>query len=153
MQDTAGEAGTNSQVMYSYGPPHMAEQKQEDQHEHAFSNYMRIRDVVQKTCQRRWTKGKSGERGQGYPFYQNDMMMMMMIMIFTNPFAGVGYDKRSIFKRSLTGLNLEFSFSSCLIKAEEHSLSYYLPIAGGRIIGFIPFPRVISAMGNAVSLV
>ena len=28
-------------------------------------------------------------------------------------------------------------------EAEEPSLSYYLPIAGGRIIGFIPFPRVL----------
>ena len=28
-------------------------------------------------------------------------------------------------------------------KTEEPSLSYYLPIAGGRIIGFIPFPRVL----------
>ena len=27
--------------------------------------------------------------------------------------------------------------------AEEPSLSYYLPIAGGRITGFIPFPRVL----------
>ena len=27
--------------------------------------------------------------------------------------------------------------------AEEPSLSHYLPIAGGRIIGFIPFPRVL----------
>ena len=38
----------------------------------------------------------------------------------------------------------EFSFSltSCLTNAEEPSLPYYLPIAGGRIIGFIPFPRV-----------
>ena len=27
--------------------------------------------------------------------------------------------------------------------AEEHSLPYYLLIAGGRIIGFIPFPRVL----------
>ena len=27
--------------------------------------------------------------------------------------------------------------------AEEPSLSYYLPIAGGRIIGFIAFPRVL----------
>ena len=27
--------------------------------------------------------------------------------------------------------------------AEEPSLSYYLPIAGGRLIGFIPFPRVL----------
>ena len=49
--------------MYSYGPTHV--QKQDDQHEHTFSNYVRIRDVVQKTCLRRWTIGKSGERGSG----------------------------------------------------------------------------------------
>ena len=65
MQDTAGEAGTNSEVMYSYGPPHMAVQKQDDQHKHTFSNYVRIRDVVQKTCLRRWTIGKNGERRSG----------------------------------------------------------------------------------------
>ena len=49
------------------------------------------------------------------------------------------------FKWSLTGLNSEFSFSysSCLSKAEEPSLPYYLPIAGGRIIGFISFPRIL----------
>ena len=66
-------------------------------------------------------------------------------ILFTNPSARAGYDTRSIFKRSLTGLNSEFSFSltSCLTKAEEPSLSYYLPITGGRIIGFIPFPRVL----------
>ena len=29
-----------------YGPPHMAVQKQDDQHEHTFSSYVRIRDVV-----------------------------------------------------------------------------------------------------------
>ena len=65
-------------------------------------------------------------------------------VLFTNPSAQAGYDTRSIFKRSLTGLNSEFSFSqtSCLTKAEEPSPSYYLPIAGGRIRGFIPFPRV-----------
>ena len=38
MQDTAGEAGTSSYVMYSYGPPHMAKQKQDDQHEHTYSS-------------------------------------------------------------------------------------------------------------------
>ena len=65
MQDTAGEAGTSSKVMYSCGPPHMAVQKQDDQHEHIFSNYVRIRDVVQKTCQRRWTIGKNGESRSG----------------------------------------------------------------------------------------
>ena len=35
--------------MYSYGPPHMAEQKQDDQLEHTFSSYVRIRDVALKT--------------------------------------------------------------------------------------------------------
>ena len=42
------------------------------------------------------------------------------------PSARVVYDTRSIFKRSLTGLNSEFSFSktSCLTKAEEPSLPY-----------------------------
>ena len=57
------------------------------------------------------------------------------------PSARAGYDTRSIFKRSLAGLNSEFSFSltSCLTKAEEPSLPNYLPIAEGRIIGFIPF--------------
>ena len=66
-------------------------------------------------------------------------------IIFTNPSARAGYDTRSIFKRSLTGLNSEYSFSLtiCLTKDEEPSLSYYLPIAGGRIIGFIAFPRVL----------
>ena len=67
------------------------------------------------------------------------------LFIFTNPSVRAGYDTRSIFKRNLTSFNSEFSFSetSCLPKAEELSLSYYLPIAGGRIIGFIPFSRVI----------
>ena len=53
IQDTAGEAGTSSLVMYSFGPPHMAGQKQEDQNEHTYSSHVRIRDVALKTCQRR----------------------------------------------------------------------------------------------------
>ena len=46
-------------------PPHMAGQKQDDQLEHTYSSYVRIRDVALKTCQRRWTIGRSGERGSG----------------------------------------------------------------------------------------
>ena len=46
MQDTAGEARTSSEVMYSYGPPHMAEQKQDDQLKHTYSSYVRIWDVA-----------------------------------------------------------------------------------------------------------
>ena len=45
------------------------------------------------------------------------------------------YEKIYIFTNS--------SQISCLTKAEEISLPYYLPIAGERIIVFIPFPRVL----------
>ena len=51
--------------MYSNGPPHMAKQKQDDQLEHTFNSFVRIRDVALKTCQRRWMIGRSGERGSG----------------------------------------------------------------------------------------
>ena len=64
-QDTAGEARTNSSVMYSYGPPHMAKQKQDDQLENTYSSYLRIRDVALNTCQKRWMIGRSRERGSG----------------------------------------------------------------------------------------
>ena len=36
---------------------------------------------------------------------------IVFVILFTNPSARAGYDTRSIFKRSLTGLNSEFSFS------------------------------------------
>ena len=35
------------------GPPHMAEQKQDNQLEHTYSSYVRIWDVALKTCLRR----------------------------------------------------------------------------------------------------
>ena len=53
MQDTAGEAGTSSYEMYSYGPPHTAGPKQDDQLEHKYSSYVRIRDVALRAYQRR----------------------------------------------------------------------------------------------------
>ena len=49
----------------SYGPPHMAEQKQDDQLEITYRNYVRTQDVTLKTCRRRWMIGRSGERGSG----------------------------------------------------------------------------------------
>ena len=51
--------------MYSYGPPHMAKQKQDDQLEHTYSSYVRIQDVTLKTCQKQWMIGRSGEWGSG----------------------------------------------------------------------------------------
>ena len=51
--------------MYSCEPPHMDVQKQDDQHELTYSNYVRTQDVKLKTCRRRWMIGRSGERGSG----------------------------------------------------------------------------------------
>ena len=68
------------------------------------------------------------------------------LYVFTNLSTQAGFDTGSLFKQSLTSFNSEFSFSKtdCLAKTEEPSLPYHLPIAGGRIIGFIPFPRVLA---------
>ena len=65
MQDTAGEAGTRSYLMYSHGPSHIAEQKQDSLLEHTYSSSVTIWDVALKTCQNGRTIGKRGERGSG----------------------------------------------------------------------------------------
>ena len=46
-------------------------------------------------------------------------------------------------RSTLNRTKFSISYTTCLTKPEEPSLPYYLPIAGGRIIGFIPFPRVL----------
>ena len=51
--------------MYSYGPPHMVEQKQDGQLEHTYSSSVRIQDRALRTCPGWWTIGRSGERGSG----------------------------------------------------------------------------------------
>ena len=66
-------------------------------------------------------------------------MCKLTLPYLPSPPLGQDMTQSQFFKRSLTGFNSEYSFT----KAEEPSLSYYLPIAGGRIIGFIPFPRVL----------
>ena len=80
MQDTAGETGTSSEVMFSYGPPRMADQKPGDQLEPTYSSSVRIRDVALRACQKRWTIGRSGESGSGISVLvagQDDEMMIL----------------------------------------------------------------------------
>ena len=50
-----------------------------------------------------------------------NLSLLPLAIIFTNPSTQEGYDTRSIFKWSLTGLNSEYFFSStsCLTKAED----------------------------------
>ena len=51
--------------MYSCGPIHTDEQRQDDQLEHTYSSSVLIQDVVQKNCLKQWTIEKGGEKGSG----------------------------------------------------------------------------------------
>ena len=102
----AGEARTNSSVMYSYGPPPMAKQKQDDQLEHTYSSYVRIRDVTLKTCQKRWMIGRSGERGSGISVLavrhdddDDEEFILTTIPANTNNLTTLLYDHRLNHKR------------------------------------------------------
>ena len=56
------------------------------------------------------------------------------------------------FKRSLTGwIQFSFSKAGCHTKVKEPNLSYYLLVAGGRITGFLSFPRILGKMQTASS--
>ena len=46
-----------------------------------------------------------------WPYIQMGYAQHRIMILFTNPSARVGYDTRSIFKQSLTGLKSEFSFT------------------------------------------
>ena len=56
---------SSSKVMYSYGPFHIAEQKQGNQLEPTYCSSVRFRSVVLRTCRKRWTIGKGGQRESG----------------------------------------------------------------------------------------
>ena len=53
----------HSSVMYSCGPLHMNEQRQDDQLEPTYSSSVPIQDVALKTCLKQWAIERGGERG------------------------------------------------------------------------------------------
>ena len=65
------------------------------------------------------------------------------LCIYPTPLPWAVYDTRSIFRLSITSLNLKFSFSMtcCLSIAQPPSLPYYLPVIGESADGFMFFPR------------
>ena len=74
------------------------------------------------------------------------MYVCMYVFTYPPPWAECG--TRSDFKRNTTGLNSVFSFSlvGCHTKIKEPNLLSYWLIAGGRIVGFMPFLRVLSLL-------
>ena len=69
----------------------------------------------------------------------------LIYIYIPNPSTHAENDTRSIFKWSLKGLILMFSFSQtrCYTKVKDYSLPYYFSITGNRKLGFILFPRVL----------
>ena len=69
-----------------------------------------------------------------------------IVCIFTQPLnMSRIWHKVNFFKQSLTGFNSKFSFSKtgCHTKVKGPSLCYNFPIVGERIVGCIPFPRIL----------
>ena len=75
----------------------------------------------------------------------------VIMYVFTSPSTRAGCDTMLIFKQSLKGLESELFFSyTCLTKAKEIGLSYYLPI-GKELDSYLS--QKISDMWNAFSLI
>ena len=86
--------------------------------------------------------------------YGKDTSKADAYIIFTNPTARAGYDTRSVFKRSLTGLNSEFPSPSLVALPRLKYQSALLFTHSRRENNWIhTFPKGISAMWNAISLV
>ena len=102
---------------------HMAVQKPDGQHEHTFSNYVRIQDFVLNTCLRRWTIGKSGERGSGISVLpaehdEDDIYFSYCISINLSIYTS----------QSVLSLSLSYSLSPSLPPSLSPSLSLYIYI-------------------------
>ena len=65
MRDTAGEARTNSQVMFFYGPFNMDMAVLANSQELIYISSVQTQNVVWKTCQEQWMIGTDGEKESG----------------------------------------------------------------------------------------
>ena len=132
--------------MYSYGPPHMAVQKQDDQHEHTFSSYVRIRDVVLKTYLGRWTIGRSGERGSGISvlparYDDDDDDYTKCLIESAIPFFGLLH-----FRLIMLSLNQGSNYCHFLIFGmTQHEIEYLSP---GLLVNTLPTVLWSEALGN-----
>ena len=58
--------------------------------------------------------------------------------------AGGDYSEGDFSIKVLIRKKYENLFNDPHTKVKERSLSYYLPIPGGKIVGYIPFPRLVT---------
>ena len=124
--------------MYSYGSPHMAAQKRDDQLERTFSSYVRIQDVVLKTYLGRWTIGRSGERGSGISVlparYDDDddegFLLLLLILLLVAGNHKIAYKQLLRDMNTWNHLSIYLSIYSILSVFLYISINFsiYLPI-------------------------
>ena len=73
----------------------------------------------------------------------SELLLKITMYVFIQPVNMSRMQHKVILKCSLTGFEIRVLFLGWLpyTKVKEPSLLDYLPIAGGKIIGFIPFLR------------
>ena len=126
--------------MYSYGPPHMAEQKQDDQLKHTYSSYVMIRDVTLKTCQRRWMIGRRGERGSGISMLaarHDDDDDDLYALTYMGP---VGRGKRIHRLDIWRGVRLPYVCPGYITKQSDSEAPVMLELWGMRSTPLLPSP-------------
>ena len=122
--------GLNSECSFSYNNTVFFEPLT-SANNNKYNNNCRVRNVPQRLC-KVVERFRNRRTNQDHPSYSivkigenteknpGDVRRLAVfqtpaedhqLTIFTNPSARAGYDTRSIFKRSLTGFNSEFSFS------------------------------------------
>ena len=127
--------------MYSYGPPHMAAQKQDDQLELTYSNYVRTQDVTLKTCRRRWMIGRSGERGSGISVLAARHDDDIVLKLSHNPHDHISLPTQCLFYYWPWFRPMQYLFSigpcshTCIACFPVVTL-LILSMAGCRVVGF-----------------
>ena len=79
------------------------------------------------------------------PFETDIFLSYNWLYVFTQPLRHKQDVSKGQFLSGIQFVWIQFSLSltSCHTTVKEPSLSYYLLMAGRRIIGFIPFPKVL----------
>ena len=81
------------------------------------------------------------------------LFFQLSVCVYQTPLLWAWFDTRSVCKAEFKWFELRgFLLLGCNTKVEEPSLSYYWPIAGGRIMGYISFPRVLVICKMQVTL-
>ena len=101
--NTAGVVGTSSWVMYSCGPLHMDEQRQDVQLEPTYSSSVPMWNVARRIYWKQWTIGMCGERGSGIsvPIVRHDdddfLSCMFVLYSFEDKTLLLTWNSRLIF--------------------------------------------------------